>query len=238
MKKYVCVILLGGLFLLMLGLPSLASLWEETVLLSVPQSRPLMEGQLSAEVQEIPIVYGLYCKRILSGSEINGVFREVDPQDQISNLTRRLEELEEAGGLPPICMEEARNIFQLPNAISYIVEQDGFRSLIYQGYESGGQVRSVILDEHPKTGLITSCSISDVTSDGEATALLEAYCSYLGLNKLTDWQTRELEESAVSWSESGQIYLSCTFQNHRFYIGAVSIGAEGLKTIAEKFPNI
>lgn len=231
------IFFLSILFLGMMGLPAMASYWKEKILLSTTVSRPIMEGQLTSQAQEIPVVYGLYCKRILSGSEISGAIQKTDPEGLSSNQVQRLKELEEAGALPETAMEQALKIYQFPGTKAYTLDQDGITALIYHGYDQNDYAQSVMVEEHGKTGLVTSCSITGVTSPGQPMSLLDAYKTYLGLDQLTDWKSCQLEESAICWSMEGQIYLSCTFQNQRFYIGAVSLPREQLASVEEKFSD-
>lgn len=228
----VVLILLGLVCLLSVVLPAAYGFWSNAYLLSADVARPAVEGQLSEQAQEIPVVYALYRKRILSGFEMSAASQETDTAEQAHRLAELLEGLENEGVLPQRCREKADEIFKLPFAAAFYQEEDGFRQDTYLGYSegepSGGSVE-VMVQQHQQTGLVTACTVAGVQLQEDAAALLRTYCSYLGLDSLTDWQRVETqEESAACWSKMGQLYLFCSLQGERFFIGAFSLPEEQL----------
>lgn len=226
------VALLALGYLLMLLLPAGAARLGDAELLSGTVPRPVMEGQLSARAQEIPLVYALYRSRVLSGGE-------TATPEQARSLSGTLGKLEDAGVLPGFCREAAENIFDLPGALAYTGREKGFVQKSYQGYDASGNAGSVLVQQQEETGLVTVCTLSsplpapeggDKTDPGQ---ILKQYRAYLGLDGLTDWQEAGRgENSAVCWSAEGQIYLYCTVEEERFALGAASLPPEELEAIA------
>ena len=73
-------VLLIPAYLLLLMLPAGVARWCDANLVSGSVPRPAMEGQMSEQAQDIPVVYGLYRKRILSGSESDMNVSETDAE--------------------------------------------------------------------------------------------------------------------------------------------------------------
>lgn len=226
-------------YLLMLLLPAGAARLGDAKLLSGTVPRPVMEGQLSARAQEIPLIYALYRSRVLSGGEDFSQSGEAATPEQARSLSGTLGELEDAGVLPGFCREAAGSIFDLPGALAYTGREKGFVQKSYQGYDASGNARSVLVQQQEETGLVTVCTLSSplpAPEGGEKTdpeRILKQYRAYLGLDGLTGWQEAGRgENSAVCWSAEGQIYLYCTVEEERFALGAVSLPPEELEAIA------
>lgn len=227
------LIILGLMCLLSVMLPMGYGFWSDAYLLSADMERPAIDGQLSEQAQEIPIVYALYRKRILSGFDMSTATREMETTEQANRLRELLEGLKNADVLPRGCWETANEIFRFPSAMAYDQEQDGFQQNTYLGYpeaEALGTGVEVMVQQHEQTELVTACTIAGgVQPQDDADDLLHIYRSYLGMDSLQDWKKLETqEESAAWWSEMGQIYLFCSLQEGRFFIGAFSLPKEEL----------
>lgn len=227
-------VLLIPAYLLLLMLPAGVARWCDANLVSGSVPRPAMEGQLSQQAQDIPVVYGLYRKRILSGSESDMNVSETDAEALACSLTDTLRELETAGVLPAVCLAKADTIRDLPDAIAYIGREDGFVQKSYLGHvqTQTGPSKSIVIQQQEETGLVVACTM-DAEGSADTSALLSAYRSYLGLDGLADWQTLQTETGAACWSCEGQLYLYCSFGGGRFALGAVSMDAETLKAVAD-----
>lgn len=225
-------VLLIPAYLLMLMFPKGVACWCDAALFADTVPRPVMEGQLSETAQEIPVLYALYRKRILSGGEMEVAVEETDAGEQAESMAETLGKLERAGVLPPVCREEADNIFRAPTAVAYAGRQDGFVQRTYLGYAQTGK-KSISVQQEEQTGLVTACTVSAKGAGEEAAEYLLAYRSYLGLDTLTDWQTAQMGSgSAACWSLEGQVYLYCTLGNDRFAVGAVSMGEDTLDSVS------
>ena len=226
-------VLLIPAYLLLLMLPAGVARWCDANLVSGSIPRPAMEGQLSEQAQDSPVAYGLYRKRILSGSESDMNVSETDAEALACSLADTLRELETAGVLPDACLAEADTIRDLPDAIAYIGREDGFVQKSYLGHvqTQTGPSKSIVIQQQEETGLVVACTM-DAEGSADASALLSAYRSYLGLDGLTDWQTLQTETGAACWSCEGQLYLYCSFGGGRFSLGAVSMDEETLKAVA------
>lgn len=226
--------LLLPVYLLLLALPTVVARWCDARLVSTTIPRPIMEGQLSGQAQEIPVVYGLYRKRILSHNELPSNAPETDPEAQAHSLSEVLWELEQAGVMTPACRKNAEEILTLPSAVAYTTESDGFVQMSYLGYTPTGSSRNILVQQQADTGLVTSCCL-DAEGTADTAALLEAYRRYLGLERLTDWQTAQTETGGTAcWSREGQLYVYCSFREGRFAIGAVSMAEKELQAVADR----
>lgn len=222
-------------YLLMLVFPKGVACWCDAALFARTVPRTVMEGQLPETAQEIPVLYALYRKRILSGGEMEIPVEETDAGMQAGSMAETLGKLERAGVLPSVCREEADEIFRAATAVAYAGQQDGFVQQTYLGYAQTGK-NSIAVQQEEKSGLVTACTVSAKGTGEDTEAYLLAYRSYLGLDVLTDWQTVQMESgSAACWSREGQVYLYCTFGKDRFAVGAVSMGEETLDAIPTEF---
>lgn len=234
------VVLMGLVYLLMFLFPAGVARLEDAELFSGTVPRPAMEGELSGQAQEIPMVYALYRRRVLSGGEeLIAEAEETDTAEQARSLSGTMQKLTAAGVLPDSCRKAAEAVFDLPSAIAYTGRENGFVQQSYQGIESSGYVHSVTMQQQEETGLVAACTITADDSSqpvGEETdsgTILECYRKYLGLDGLTDWRTAKTEKGgAVGWSMTGQVYLYCTFGEGRFALGVTSLPEEELETIA------
>lgn len=237
-------VLLGLAGLLMLLLPAGVARLGDAELFSQPVPRPAMEGQLSGQAQEIPVVYALYRSRILSsGEDILSNTREVSTAEQARSMSGTVQVMAKTGILPQSCREAAQKVFDSPEAVAYTGQKKGFVERSYQGYEKpSGKSRSISIQQQEEIGLVTACVVSDempAWQEASCTAeeILKRYRDYLGLDRLTDWQTAvTVEGGAASWSVTGQIYLYCSCGEGRFALGAVSLPEEQLEIIAEGLP--
>lgn len=226
------MLLLISAYLLMLVFPTAVACWSDAILFAAPVPRPAMEGQLSETAQEIPVLYALYRKRILSGGERELEVEETDAGAQVESMAETLGELEHAGVLPPDCREAADEIFRIPTAVAYAGCRDGFIQKTCLGYTRMVE-KSISIQQEEKTGLVTACTVSAQGAGEDAAEYLLAYRSYLGLDTLPDWQTVQTESGgAACWSREGQVYLYCTSENDRFAVGAVSMGEESLESVS------
>lgn len=226
--------------LLMLLLPAGVAYLGDARLFSDDVPRPAMEGQLSEQAREIPVVYALYRSRILSGGEeLLSDAEEVATAEQARSMAGTVQAMADAGILPQSCREAANDVFGCPDALAYTGRANGFVEKSYQGYDKpSGKNHSILIRQQEETGLVTACTfLTEMPACQEeacaAEKILKSYRDYLGLSGLDDWQTAgTAENGAAGWSVSGQIYLYCSFGEERFTMGAVSLSEEDLETVA------
>lgn len=243
LPRPVMAVLLVLAGLLMLLLPAGVAHLGDAELFSGTVPRPAMEGQLSGQAQEIPVVYALYRRRILSGGEESlSDARETSTAEQALSMSGTVRAMADAGILPQSCRNAAKAVFESPDAMAFTGQQNGFIQKSYQGYDGPtGEYRSISIQQQEETGLVTACAVSAEMPDWQEEActaeeILKSYRDYLGLGELTDWQTAGTAAGgAVGWSETGQIYLYCSFGEERFALGAVSLSEEQLEIIADGF---
>lgn len=224
----VILVFLSLLCLSSMALPAVYAFWCNAHLVNMDIPRPIEEEQLSEEAQEIPVLYALYRKRYLSGIEMNGTWMMTDTTKQANILSQKIDELKNAKVLPEEAVQKADDILAQPSAMAYSQQQDGFIGGTCENYLSEQlSSKSVRLQWHEKTGLVTACSISFPSGQADTRAFLDAYRTYLGVNILTDWQTANTSESGtVCWSPTGQIYLYYTIHGEILSFGAVSLSTE------------
>ncbi len=223
------LIFLSILCLLSMALPSISTSWHDARLLKTDIPRPVSAELPSEQAQEIPVLYALYRKRYLSGIQMDAPHTSADAAEQALILSAKAEELKNSGVLSEECLQKVKEIFLQSSPAAYYQEQDGFIGGTYLAYSdiTHDMVKSVTVQWHQKTGLVTSCSVTVSLVRKDADVFLNAYRTYLGLDVLADWETIDTGgASAACWSKSGQIYLYYTFQDDRLSFGAISLSAE------------
>ena len=171
----------------------------------------------------------MYRKRYLSGIQMDAPHTSADAAEQALILSAKAEELKNSGVLSEECLQKVKENFLQSSPAAYYQEQDGFIGGTYLAYSdiTHDMVKSVTVQWHRKTGLVTSCSVTVSLVRKDADVFLNAYRTYLGLDVLADWETIDTGgASAACWSKSGQIYLYYTFQDDRLSFGAISLSAE------------
>lgn len=206
---------------LSLGLPYLYGKVSNRWLQKCGSVRPAQQGALSLEGQDNALAYTLYRNRFLSDVAIETAS---DPDLTRQNLQERTESLEEAGALPKHVAERARWILKQSDAQTSSKTENGFCSATYWVPEdedaNGGAVQATWQE---KTGLVTFYSVSTSTKPENFEECLAAYRKYLGLDTLPDWtETTSTENGVCSWSQAGQLYLFCRWENNAVMMGVSS----------------
>lgn len=220
----------------------------EARLLSSPKDRPEMEGMLSEQAQDIPVLYTLYRNRYL-GSHYDTIYSEI-PQEQAQKLLwDRLFVLNEHQLLKPDFLNWLfsaidTSIKASPSSIS---EGQGIQGISTQFSLPDVESLSVSVNTFVPDDLVITFSVSSNLSSAPLTPdlvffenFLERYKSYLGLDVLTDWKAPVSGDSNITsiWSEEGQIYLFCLQDwddsDHTFSFGAISMSPEDFRGVELK----
>ena len=197
-------------YLLMLLLPAGAARLGDAKLLSGTVPRPVMEGQLSARAQEIPLVYALYRSRVLYGSQSDGEGEALDfgPEEVRAVLSDALEALQAAGVTDEAVTRAAEDILAGEAAETTARRlPDGTRS--YAWTADGREVRMVW---HPDLELPLEFAVRwddpDVLPGGNPAEGLTAWTAFLGQQDAGDWQTLPGPDYAcTAYSSSRELCL-------------------------------
>lgn len=213
-----------------LALPCAATAWEDSRLHAAPVARPAVAGALNGHARENTVVYELFRKRLLSGTELSELEACTDAAEMTETLCEKTRDLDDAGVLPAGLAEQV--LSQTPKSQeAFQRDQDGVSAGSCQQWTDAepGALSFWRCDAQwlSSSGLVTSYSVTLPAADTDAGGVLEAYRSYLGLDELTDWQTPAVSSpspyTAALWSAEGQLYLYCTAGPDRFSLGAVSV---------------
>lgn len=227
---------------LMPSIPSLYAKWNDHQLLGTNRHRPQIEGMLDEQVQNVPILYALFCQRYLTGSElpyVNPVDGEPLPtdeaaktivqQERMEQIIAKTQELIRAGALPQNLNEELERQKQLePKETAVNREEGGFLTARYC-VQDGAEIQIRV---HESTGLVTyfnGCcgpTVQD-SQKNSCEVQLKNYRDYLGLSMLEDWKELHGEGSEGLWSAMGQVYLFCSNRGDENQ-GHLEIGAYSL----------
>lgn len=181
----------------------------------------VQSGTLSAEGQQNPLAYALYRNRFLADT---GIETSSDAEQTGKQLLEKTEALAEAGALSQQAAKQARSILAEPGAQTSSKIENGFVSATYWvADEEDGTSEVVRASWQEKTGLVTFYSVSTDKETANPAEGMEAYKKYLGVDTLTDWtRSSGTEQSQYSWSQAGQLYLFCQWENGRTTLGVSS----------------
>ena len=229
-----------------LYLPDLWALQCENKLLGSPKERPSMEGMLSEKAQDIPILYTLYRNRYLD-SRYETVFSDISSKEGIWQLSNILMLLQDNDLLDiefvDLCLQSIDTYPQ--NSLASLSEGQGIRGLSISLFINEACTINISANSYIETDQIlhfsVRCNQDPLPLDSFNSipeGFLQRYCSYLGLDVLTDWKVPISSDPNISaiWSEEGQVYLFYSLQNG-FSFGAISFSPEDFRGIEFKEPD-
>lgn len=210
-------LLAGALSLLV---PAAAARWTQSRLLAGPRPRPVAAGVLSGAARENPLLYALYRRCYLTGSDRLYAGQPADPAAQAELLAGQTAALQDAGVLPGAAARQAEQLLQGTVLSAGSAQADGFAAARCDMQAPGG-ILVVETLQHIDTGLVVYYQAGVDTAGLDAAALLDRYRDYLGLASLGDWQETAAGTSASFWSPGGQVTLHCALDPGSLLLEAV-----------------
>ncbi len=214
---------------LFLRIPKLWGRWCDERLLNTPLQRPAVEGMLSPEEKEIPLLNALYKKRYLGGNSTYKSSGEISASEEAQlkeKVSEMIGRLVEAGVIPAELApgeESFAGEYQLKSD-----ELSGFESIHFEKSR-------IVVEWHKETGRVIGCQVPTENAEAlkDASVLLENYKTYLEIENLDDWKQSDPKNGSVQacWSEKGQAYLHCSGKPNCFEIGIISLPPVEMKKL-------
>lgn len=239
LKQGLLLLLCIGLSVLMMRLPAAWAERCDEQLLREMQVRPPIEGMLSEQAQDIPILYALYRRRYLA-SHFAEESIEWDNEEE-GSIFQELLQIASDSELLPDWFKQTVLLDMLSEKTGMecsVYFRGGFAQCICEKRKPGNEENEQFQENHEGlqryldfqchmdgTGLITSFHYQGPMRPVNAKAMLNKYRTYLGLDGLDDWQTIQLDASGNIgyWSAMGQIYLYCVAEENTLAFEALSL---------------